>query len=162
VRYIEPKSFSDPEKAARKLIEIANAAESVQDQRVHIELINVPFLRAGGSGDGYAKILCLRCGRCACSCLEQRCCHLNFSLALTWASPCVVLIAACLHDDRSNSRSGQGRFRPCACSPALRIARVQQPKRCRNGLACLSWRPCGLSAQPKSADSRFQESISDH
>jgi len=53
VRYIEPTSFSDPEKAARKLIEIANAAESVQDQRVHIELINLPFLRAGGSPDEY-------------------------------------------------------------------------------------------------------------
>ena len=53
VRYIEPKSFSDPEKAARKLIEIANAAESIQDQRVHIELINAPFLRAGGSPDEY-------------------------------------------------------------------------------------------------------------
>ena len=53
MRYIEPTSFSDPEKAARKLIEIANAAESVQDQRVHIELINLPFLRAGGSPDEY-------------------------------------------------------------------------------------------------------------
>jgi hypothetical protein len=53
VRYIEPTPFSDPEKAARKLIEITNAAESVQDQRVHIELINAPFLRAGGSPDEY-------------------------------------------------------------------------------------------------------------
>jgi hypothetical protein len=53
MRYIEPTPFSDPEKAARKLIEIANAAESVQDQRVHIELINLPFLRAGGSPDEY-------------------------------------------------------------------------------------------------------------
>jgi hypothetical protein len=53
MRYIEPTSFSDPEKAARKLIEIANAAQSVQDHRVHIELINLPFLRAGGSPDEY-------------------------------------------------------------------------------------------------------------
>jgi hypothetical protein len=53
VRYIEPTSFSDPEKAARQLIEIANAAQSVQDHRVHIELINLPFLRAGGSPDEY-------------------------------------------------------------------------------------------------------------
>jgi hypothetical protein len=52
-RYTEPTSFSDPEKAARKLIEIANAAESVQDQRVHIELIPRPFLHAGGSPDEY-------------------------------------------------------------------------------------------------------------
>jgi hypothetical protein len=53
VRYIEPTPFSDPEEAARKLIEIASAAQSVQDQRVHIELINAPFLRAGGSPDEY-------------------------------------------------------------------------------------------------------------
>ena len=54
VRYIEPKSFSDPEKAARKLIEIANAAEAVQDGHIHVELINLPFLRTGGgSPDEY-------------------------------------------------------------------------------------------------------------
>ena len=53
MRYIEPRSFIDPEKAARKLIELANAAESVQDQRVHIELINLAFLRSGGSPDEY-------------------------------------------------------------------------------------------------------------
>ena len=53
MRYIEPTLFSDPEKAARKLIEIANAAQSVQDQRIHIELVNLPFLRAGGSPAEY-------------------------------------------------------------------------------------------------------------
>jgi hypothetical protein len=36
--------MSDPEKAARKLLEIANAAEAVQDGRIYIELINAPFL----------------------------------------------------------------------------------------------------------------------
>jgi hypothetical protein len=35
---------SDPEKAARKLVEIANAVEAVQDGRIYIELINAPFL----------------------------------------------------------------------------------------------------------------------
>jgi hypothetical protein len=35
---------SDPEAAARKLIEIANSVEAVQDGRIHIELINGPFL----------------------------------------------------------------------------------------------------------------------
>ena len=33
-----------PEKAARKLLEIANATETVQDGRIHIETINAPFL----------------------------------------------------------------------------------------------------------------------
>jgi hypothetical protein len=32
--------YSDPEKAARKLIEIANSVEAVQDGRIYIELIN--------------------------------------------------------------------------------------------------------------------------
>ena len=36
--------WSDPEKAARKILEIANAAEAAQDGRIYIELINVPFL----------------------------------------------------------------------------------------------------------------------
>jgi hypothetical protein len=43
------RPFSDPDKAARKLVEIANAVEAVQDGRIHIELINLPFLRGGGS-----------------------------------------------------------------------------------------------------------------
>jgi hypothetical protein len=44
-------------KAARKLIEIANAAEAVQDGRIHIELINEPFLAAGGSPAEYGADL---------------------------------------------------------------------------------------------------------
>jgi hypothetical protein len=36
--------YSDPEKAARKLLEIANATETVQDGRIYIKLINRPFL----------------------------------------------------------------------------------------------------------------------
>ena len=35
--------WSDPEKAARKLLEIANDVEAVQDGRIYIELINAPF-----------------------------------------------------------------------------------------------------------------------
>jgi hypothetical protein len=44
---------ADPDKAARRLLEIANAAEAVQDGRIHIELINLPFLRDGGSTEEY-------------------------------------------------------------------------------------------------------------
>jgi hypothetical protein len=36
--------YADPEAAARKLIEIANSIESVQDGRIFIEKINWPFL----------------------------------------------------------------------------------------------------------------------
>ena len=38
------RPYSDPEKAARKLIEIANSVEAVQDGRIYIEKINGPFL----------------------------------------------------------------------------------------------------------------------
>jgi hypothetical protein len=43
-KFIEPNHFTDPEAAARKLIEIANSVEPVQDGRIHIEKINGPFL----------------------------------------------------------------------------------------------------------------------
>ena len=39
-----PRPYADPEAAARKLIEIANSVEPLQDDRIHIELINGPFL----------------------------------------------------------------------------------------------------------------------
>jgi hypothetical protein len=44
MKFTSDRSFSDPEKAARKLIEIANSVEPVQDGRILIELINWPFL----------------------------------------------------------------------------------------------------------------------
>jgi hypothetical protein len=48
-----------PTPAARKLVEIANAAEAVQDGRIHIELVNGPFLGAGGTPDQFrAGIAC--------------------------------------------------------------------------------------------------------
>src|ERR1700760_3940222 len=44
VKYVETSPLSDPETAARKLIEIASGVEAVQDGRIHIEKINGPFL----------------------------------------------------------------------------------------------------------------------
>ena len=38
------RPYSDPEKAARKLVEIANSVEAVQEGRIYIELINGPLL----------------------------------------------------------------------------------------------------------------------
>ena len=38
------RPYADPEAAARKLLEIANSVEAVQDGRIHIELINGPML----------------------------------------------------------------------------------------------------------------------
>jgi hypothetical protein len=53
VKFAEPRPFSDPEAVVRKLIEIANAAEAVQDARIYIERVNGPFLAAGGSPAEY-------------------------------------------------------------------------------------------------------------
>ena len=53
MKFAADRPYADPEKAARKLVEIANAAEAVQDGRIHIELINAPFLSAGGTPAEY-------------------------------------------------------------------------------------------------------------
>ena len=45
MKFANSRPYSDPDKAARKLVEIANTVEAVQDGR--IELINKPFLAAG-------------------------------------------------------------------------------------------------------------------
>jgi hypothetical protein len=44
-KFAEARPYADPDAAARKLIEIANSIEPVQDGRIHIEKINWPFLR---------------------------------------------------------------------------------------------------------------------
>jgi hypothetical protein len=44
VKFATARPYAEPEKAARKLLEIANAVEAVQDGRIYIEKINAPFL----------------------------------------------------------------------------------------------------------------------
>ena len=44
MKFSPDRPYSDPEKAARRLLEIANAVEAVQDGRIPIEKINAPFL----------------------------------------------------------------------------------------------------------------------
>jgi hypothetical protein len=54
MKYAETRPYADPEKAARKLLEIANTVEAIQDGRIHIEKINGPFLfKEGGSPAEY-------------------------------------------------------------------------------------------------------------
>jgi hypothetical protein len=48
MKFVEPSAFTDPDAAARKLIEIANSVEAIQDGRIHIEKINGPFLYEHG------------------------------------------------------------------------------------------------------------------
>jgi hypothetical protein len=53
MKYADTRPYADPEKAARKLLEIANT-EAAQDGRIYIEKINGPFLfKEGGSPAEY-------------------------------------------------------------------------------------------------------------
>jgi len=55
MKFSANRPWSDPEKAARKLLEIANAVEVVQDGRIYIEFINGPFLfREGATSAEYS------------------------------------------------------------------------------------------------------------
>jgi hypothetical protein len=53
MKFVERRPFTDPDVAARKLIEIANGIEAMQDGRIYIERVNAPFLAVGGSGDDF-------------------------------------------------------------------------------------------------------------
>ena len=44
MKFIDPRPYADSDIAARKIIELANAFEPVQDGRIYIEKINGPFL----------------------------------------------------------------------------------------------------------------------
>jgi hypothetical protein len=57
MKFVEPNQFADPDAAARKLVEIANAIETVPDGRIFTELINGAFLEAGGTPDQYRAAL---------------------------------------------------------------------------------------------------------
>jgi hypothetical protein len=54
MKFVNQRPYADPDVAARKLIEIANATEAVQDGRIYIEKINGQFLfKEGGTPEEY-------------------------------------------------------------------------------------------------------------
>jgi hypothetical protein len=53
MKFVEPHPFTNPDAAARKIAEIANGVEAVQDGRIYIERVNEPFLAAGGRADQF-------------------------------------------------------------------------------------------------------------
>jgi hypothetical protein len=53
MKFVSDHPFANPDVAARKLIEIANGVEAVQDGRIYIERVNTPVLAAGGSGNEF-------------------------------------------------------------------------------------------------------------
>jgi len=44
-KFVAERPFPDPDVAARKIVEIANGVEAVQDGRIYIERVNAPFWR---------------------------------------------------------------------------------------------------------------------
>ncbi|MDA9440428.1 hypothetical protein XH98_15150 [Bradyrhizobium sp. CCBAU 51745] len=48
MKLMNERPYSDPEVAARKLVELAKGVEAVQAGRIHIERINSPFLSKSG------------------------------------------------------------------------------------------------------------------
>jgi hypothetical protein len=44
MKFVQPRAFSDPDVAARKIVEIANGLEPYMDGRLLVERINGPFL----------------------------------------------------------------------------------------------------------------------
>jgi hypothetical protein len=68
MNYATARPYADPEKAARRILEIANAVEPIQG-RIHIEKINEPFLfrdRASPAEYGAGLKLAIErgCSRC--------------------------------------------------------------------------------------------------
>ena len=64
MRFSNERPYADLEKAARKLLEIANATEASQEGRIHIEKINGPFLFVhGGYPTEYVAGLALAIAR---------------------------------------------------------------------------------------------------
>jgi hypothetical protein len=53
MKFAADRPFANADVAARKLAEIANGIEAVQDGRIYIERVNAPFLAAGGGGDDF-------------------------------------------------------------------------------------------------------------
>ena len=54
MKFVHNRPYSDPKKAARKIVEIANSAEPGQEGRIYLELTNGPFLyREKGTSDEY-------------------------------------------------------------------------------------------------------------
>jgi hypothetical protein len=53
MKFVEQQLLADADAAARRIVEIANGVEAVQDGRIYIERVNEPFLAAGGSGEQF-------------------------------------------------------------------------------------------------------------
>jgi len=77
MKYATARPYADPEKAARRILEIANAVEPVQGL-IHIEKVNEPFLfRDRGSPAEYSVGLSFAIDRGWLKMHEAGTCHLH-------------------------------------------------------------------------------------
>jgi hypothetical protein len=53
MKFVSDRPLSDPDSAARRLLNFANATEAAPDARIYTELINAQFLKAGGTPDQF-------------------------------------------------------------------------------------------------------------
>jgi hypothetical protein len=60
MKFVTYRPFADPNAAARKLLELANAFVPIQDGRIYIEKINGPFLQElkGSPAEYKAEPIC--------------------------------------------------------------------------------------------------------
>lgn len=56
MKFAAPHPYADPEKTARRIIEIASTVEPVQDGRIHVALIKPPFLFKDSPADYGARM----------------------------------------------------------------------------------------------------------
>ncbi|MBR1192059.1 hypothetical protein JQ634_03825 [Bradyrhizobium sp. AUGA SZCCT0240] len=81
MKFSTDRSYADPEAAARKLLEIANTVEAIQDGRIHIEKINGPMLfKEGASPTEYKAGLDLAVKR-GWLLLHESCTYVKFTPA---------------------------------------------------------------------------------
>ncbi len=92
MKFVEKRSFADPEAAARKLLELADAFEPIQAGRIYIEKINGPFLFAlKGSRRSTRPALIMRSPRAGWSCTRAG----HFSASPRRAPRCLPTESPC-------------------------------------------------------------------
>lgn len=64
MKYASACPLAYPETTARKLVEIASGIQPAQDGRIFIELVNIAFLKLGGTGEQFRAAVTLATERC--------------------------------------------------------------------------------------------------
>jgi hypothetical protein len=98
------RPYADPEKAARKLLEIASATEAAQDCRLYIEKINGPMLFKEGASPAVTKRASISRGRLV---LHESGIFVKFTRPAANAARVTLFCPG-------QARSGTGRHRPAS------------------------------------------------